>query len=336
MGVLLLIALDVQAQPAAPATPIHGDARLVDFEYDEDKVYLVLTRPKRSTFIRFAPDEKIAYVSTGDSRNFDFTVAQGLDFMEVKPRFETTETNATVVTSRRTYHLVIRSGDDAARWYARVSWRHSRGVFTEGWARQGASGWAQSLSPSPSTQSGPPTAASAALMTHPMPHTAPGAPTARADTVRAPAPGTTASGELRTAGVPETVIPGEPVRLDSRALQQLHFDYRIVGEAAFRPQRVFDDGSFTYVMLPPGMQDMPALFRAEPSDPARMALVHYEVKAGTLVVHRLMPAFVLRLGRQEIRVERVRPQARPVGPFSRWSTERGDPELPMSWTHGHE
>ena len=106
------------------ATPVTGDSRLVEFEYDKDNVYLVVTRPKRSTFVRFGGDEKITYVSTGDSKDFDISVAASFEFLEIKPKWENSETNVTVVTTKRTYHLIARSTFDGGRWYARGSWRY--------------------------------------------------------------------------------------------------------------------------------------------------------------------------------------------------------------------
>ena len=325
-----LTALPDFALAATPgATVVSGDARLVDFEYDEDKVFLVLTRPKRSTFMRFAPDEKISYVSTGDSRNFDFSVAQGLDFMEVKPRFESTETNATVVTSRRTYHLVIRSTEDGGRWYARVTWRHPRGLFQEGTGRDGAASWTQSF---PKPQGSAPTgAASTAVSGNAPPHRAGASPGASmAANAGAVAGAYSLSGAPSSGGSSLEPVGGTDVRVDARLLQRLHFDYRVSGQGQFRPLRVFDDGTFTYVTLPDGVQDLPALFRLESEDGTDLALVHYEVKGSTLVVHRVMPGFVLKLGRQEVRVQRLRSGAWPLGAGSRSGV------TPESRWGGHE
>src|SRR6185369_12167909 len=36
------------------ATPLRGDARLVEFAYDQDNTYLVLARPKAVTHVQFA------------------------------------------------------------------------------------------------------------------------------------------------------------------------------------------------------------------------------------------------------------------------------------------
>lgn len=305
----------VQAAPAGP-TVVSGDARLVDFEYDEDKVFLVLTRPKRSTFIRFAPDEKIAYVSTGDSRNFDFSVAQGLDFMEVKPRFESSETNATVVTSRRTYHLVIRSTDDGGRWYARVTWRHPRGLFQDGAVRDGAASWTQTF-PRPQGWTPGGAAAPAGGGSAPTHRAGPSPGTSTTATAGVVAGAHAAGGSTSTGGVLSEPVAGTDARIDARLLQRLHFDYRISGQGPFRPLRVFDDGTFTYVTLPDGVQDLPALFRLESEEGPDLALVHYEVKGSTLVVHRVMPGFVLKLGRQEVRVQRLRSGAWSFGAGSR-------------------
>lgn len=121
-GAMLFNSLSAHAE--LKATPLTGDARLVEFEYDEDNVFLVLGRPKRSVFVQFAKDETITYVSAGDTKDFDITVAKSKQFIEIKPRFEKVETNATVVTTKRQYHMVLRSTSDQGKWYARVAWKY--------------------------------------------------------------------------------------------------------------------------------------------------------------------------------------------------------------------
>jgi P-type conjugative transfer protein VirB9 len=232
------------------ATPVVGDSRLVDFEYDEDNVYLLITRPKRSTFIRFAPDEKITYVSAGDSKNFDVVVAASFEFMEVKPKFENMETNITVVTSKRTYQMVARSTFDGGKWYARVTWKYPQVALldlTKGALVQDAEA-------------------------------------ARAREV-----------QLR---------PAEPpaVAASNVAIEHLNFSYTVTGDAEFRPQQVFDDGTFTYIRLAKS-QELPALFMVPPDDKTATALVNYDVRGEYLVAQRVMKAFVLKLGKSEVRVE---------------------------------
>jgi len=83
---------------------------------------------------------------------------------------------------------------------------------------------------------------------------------------------------------------------------QPNFDYTIKGDAPFKPVAVWDNGRFTWVQFPKNLQALPALFVDGPNG---LEIVNYTVHAdGTqLLVNRLMPRFVLRLGKAEIAVE---------------------------------
>jgi type IV secretion system protein VirB9 len=86
---------------------------------------------------------------------------------------------------------------------------------------------------------------------------------------------------------------------------QPNFDYRVSGSAPFKPQAVWDNGRFTWIQFPKSVQELPALFVDGPNG---LEIVNYTVHAdGTqLLVNRLMPAFVLKLGKSEIRVTAAR------------------------------
>lgn len=98
---------------------------------------------------------------------------------------------------------------------------------------------------------------------------------------------------------PDVVRGG--VRVD-----QLNFGYNIEGDAPFRPDQVFDDGTFTYVRFGKRPQELPALFvrvdgefalanyTFEPENPA--------TRAPTIKVHRLFDKAALRLGDDEIEI----------------------------------
>lgn len=269
---LNLMLAPMGAHAELSATSVTGDSRLVDFEYDEDNVYLVITRPKRSTFLRFGTDERITYVSAGDQKNFEFPVAKSFEFMEVKPKFENMETNLTVVTTKRTYHLIVRSTYEGGKWYARVTWKYPQLALVD-------------LTRNDALQDQIAEAGSAA-----RPQNA------------------------QVAG-PRPLASQSEAEIEASTIERLNFDYAITGDAAFRPVRVMDDGTFTFVTLPPKVQELPAVFRSEPDDPSKMALVNYEVKSGSLVIQRLMDSFVLKLGKEEVKVERKK--------RGFWSTSEG-------------
>jgi type IV secretion system protein VirB9 len=102
--------------------------------------------------------------------------------------------------------------------------------------------------------------------------------------------------------------PTAPAGEITIAPAQLRFGYEIRGEAPFRPRMVFDDGRFTYFQMPSALQELPALFAVV--EGSNYALVNFELKGDYLVAQRLLPAAVLKLGREEVRVSRA--PARPA------------------------
>lgn len=83
---------------------------------------------------------------------------------------------------------------------------------------------------------------------------------------------------------------------------RLNFRYEIEGTARFRPTTVFDDGRFTWIRMPEGLAEMPALFVPGEAGSAGNALVNYSVRGDFLVVQRTAPQFLLKLGADEVRV----------------------------------
>lgn len=115
------------AQPAHAelnATAVAGESRLVEFPYDESKLYLVLTRPRRDTFVEFGPDERIRWLSVGDSASFKVTLAKSNEFLTIKPRNENDETNLNVRTTKRHYSIILKSTSEEGKWYAKVNWTY--------------------------------------------------------------------------------------------------------------------------------------------------------------------------------------------------------------------
>jgi P-type conjugative transfer protein TrbG len=48
--------------------------------------------------------------------------------------------------------------------------------------------------------------------------------------------------------------------LPETAIDKLDFNYRISGDRGLQPVRVFNDGTHTYLQMPPGMSEIPVLF----------------------------------------------------------------------------
>jgi len=113
------------------ATPLTGDSRLVQFGYDEDNTFLVLTKPKAVTHIQFAPDETLQSVAAGDTAQWELTPTKNRKNLFVKPKYEDLETSMSVITDKRTYQFVLKSTGDGKKWYQRVSWLYSGTMLLE-------------------------------------------------------------------------------------------------------------------------------------------------------------------------------------------------------------
>ena len=88
-------------------------------------------------------------------------------------------------------------------------------------------------------------------------------------------------------------------------LDGLRFRYRIEGDAPWKPQRVFDDGSKVYIQFPSGLKqgEAPPLFVI--GGDGKPALVNYRVKGTTYIVDRLFAAAELRHGTAPQQVVRI-------------------------------
>lgn len=122
------------AIPAAAelvATPLRGDTRLVEFQFDPDNTFLVLSKPRAVTHLQFAADEQIMSVAAGDTSNWEITPTKNRKNLFLKPKFEDLETSLTVLTDKRPYQFVLKSTTDGKKWYQRVSWVYSSQVVLE-------------------------------------------------------------------------------------------------------------------------------------------------------------------------------------------------------------
>lgn len=113
------------------ATPLRGDTRLVEFQFDPDNTFLVLSKPRAVTHLQFAPDEQIMSVAAGDTSNWEITPTKNRKNLFLKPKFEELETSLTVLTDKRPYQFVLKSTSDGKKWYQRVSWVYSSQVVLE-------------------------------------------------------------------------------------------------------------------------------------------------------------------------------------------------------------
>lgn len=130
-SLLALCLLVLPAQAELFATPLPGDTRLVQFEYDADNTFLILSRPKALTHIEFGADERIQTVAGGDTKHWELTPTQNRRHLFVKPVYEQMETSMTVITDKRTYQFVLRSTGPGAKWYQRVTWRYGETMLLD-------------------------------------------------------------------------------------------------------------------------------------------------------------------------------------------------------------
>ena len=97
-----------------------------------------------------------------------------------------------------------------------------------------------------------------------------------------------------------------------------NFSYSYDGSEAIRPQRVFDDGKFTYFRFP-NVTDTPAIFTVDAS--GNEALVNYNVKGDYIVVEELASQFTLRDGELATCIFNA---ALPSGQFDSLSPQRAE------------
>lgn len=81
----------------------------------------------------------------------------------------------------------------------------------------------------------------------------------------------------------------------------LHFGYRYSPNAKpFLVRAMFDDGQFTYIQT--AAHELPALYEVRDGTPA---LVQFEVRNGTYIVHKLLDRGYLAIGKQRLNFVRV-------------------------------
>ena len=134
LGLLLALLgglVPARAQSPLVPTPVTGEARMVTFDFDDDRIYKVLVRPRNTTQLKLAPDERVTYVSAGDASSFAVNVPSSKAFVEVKPKWDNVATNLLVVTTRRAYHIELQSTAEGRKWYTRVAWTYANAALLD-------------------------------------------------------------------------------------------------------------------------------------------------------------------------------------------------------------
>ena len=97
------------------------------------------------------------------------------------------------------------------------------------------------------------------------------------------------------------------VPMAENALDNLYFDYKLSGDAAYRPQQVFDDGQHTYLIYPDDgrFRELPTL--PDLRSTASLELVNFRVDGSRYIVDRLFDKaiMVVGVGRKQTRVNHL-------------------------------
>jgi type IV secretion system protein VirB9 len=116
--IIALIGLAAASQVAhAEIAPSPGrqDTRIRSVPYQRDNVVTVWGTRGISTIVVFGDDEKIETVALGDSLAWQAVPDQSKRYLFIKPLEKDAATNMTVVTRKRIYSFVLRSGGGAQR-----------------------------------------------------------------------------------------------------------------------------------------------------------------------------------------------------------------------------
>lgn len=255
----LALAISALSAPIAHAEtqpiPMPGDTRLVQFIYNPNETYTVLTRPMSTTHIELAADEELHLVALGNT--VEWILAKQSKHLFIKPIRPDIFTSATIITTKRTYQLTFRSSPENGKWMQRVSWLHPDLDML------------QKL---------------------------------------------TIEDKVKTAADASRAAQDEAVTLGGGVTpDKLGFGYEFEGDESLRPDTVFDDGKFMYVRLKPNTQSIPAFFGVD-ADGA-MLVLNYTVKGDLIIVQRLVPRLLLKLGKAELLVLKPSSKAASRGGF---------------------
>lgn len=252
VGAMLASTISTNASAELIATPLRGDARLVEFRYDEDNTFLVLTRPREVTHVQMAQDEEIKGVFAGDTASFEIAPTKDFHHIFIKPKYDDTRTSMTVLTSKRAYQIILESTGENKKWYQRVSWIYDTPALLD---------------------------------------------LTSAASVPAPSAMRESLAERATAN---NAARGDGLKVDPKKVKD---DYVITGDAPFKPAAVFSDDRFTYVRLADTTAELPALF--EVGADGGYALVNYTVDGNLMKIQRVVDHVVMRLGKEEVRIDRA-------------------------------
>jgi type IV secretion system protein VirB9 len=264
---LLLACLAQAVCSEEDATWVSADARLVTFEYDAERTYLVLTRPKVVTHVQLAEDETVNTLVVGDTANFSVVLSANRRHVLIRPKYDGLTTSVTLITNAREYPLILRSTKEGTgKWYQRVSWNTPLLRLDEA-----------------------PEYSAHGLAVLPQ---------------KASLRGLGALQALQPSQTSERLDATEPIVQHSSPSRRVHLDlirtnYLIEGHADFKPLSVFDDGDKTFIRLPDHYQNFPAVFAW---NAGLTQLVNYSVEVHYIVVQGVHAGLMLKLGDAEVKI----------------------------------
>lgn len=116
----------INAHAESKAIPFAQDVHLQTFNYDKNNTYTVNTRPEIVTDIELADDERIDTVVVGNSTQWIIEQDTQGRHVFVKPTVPGLFTSATIITTKRTYQLLLKSFADDDKFFQRVTWNDNR------------------------------------------------------------------------------------------------------------------------------------------------------------------------------------------------------------------
>jgi len=99
-----------------------GDPKLVVFPYDANNSFRILARPRAVTHIELAPDERVRILALGDTVSWQAVDKENNVF--IKPTYPRQSAAGTLVTTKRTYQLLLVAGDEDDKFYQRVTFQY--------------------------------------------------------------------------------------------------------------------------------------------------------------------------------------------------------------------
>lgn len=244
LGVAFLISFNSHVLADLTPTPLSGDARLVTFDYNEESIYPVLTRPLAVTNIVMPAGEKIRLLKAGDTFSFHIEADKSRSEIFIKPKFEAVETTMTVATTNKRFQFVVRSTGKNLKYYQQVDFAEEEATLFEFGENEAA--------PKTALQDG------------------------------------NVTGQFN-----------ESLRVDPGSLNTT---YTITGDGRFKPEVVYDNGTFIWLKFPANLTELPAIFA---KDKQGMYLVNYiPEKNNVIIVQQMVDELILKIDSEEVSVRK--------------------------------